>query len=107
VRVLAGEQAVVFSVVVVFGPESLEGFRVLNLRLGRPGRGDLRSVQAVTRPDLGGENLTGGRNNGLGPGVQRVLQAADRGWGKHPDLRRRRAMERVAGERVALERAVL
>src|ERR1700693_124839 len=90
VGVLSREQAVVLGVVVVFGPELLERLRFLDLRLGGPGRGDLRPVQAVARPYLRGEALPGARRGGpgdrLGAGVQRVLQAPDRGRGKHPDL---------------------
>ena len=106
VGVLPGEQALVFGVVVVFGPELLEGLRFLDLRLGGPGRGDLRPVQAVTGSYLRGEDLAGARRgrrgDGLRPGVQRVLQAPDRGRGEHPDLRRRGAVVGVARERAIL-----
>ena len=106
VGVLPGEQALVFCVVVVFGPELLEGFRFLDLRLGGPGRGDLRPVQTMTGSYLRGEDLAGvrrgRRGDGLGPGVQRVLQAPDRGRGEHPDLRRRGAVVGIARERAIL-----
>ena len=36
----------------------------VGLRLGGPGRGDLRSVQAVAGPDRRGENLAGARRSG-------------------------------------------
>ncbi len=50
---LVGEQAAVLFVLVVFPPEVLELIQVLGLRLGVLGSGDLRSVQAVPRPDGG------------------------------------------------------
>src|SRR6516164_7135484 len=62
IGVLPGEEARVFGVVVVLGPELLEGVRVVvDMGLGGPGRRDLRSVQAVTRPHRRGENLAGAR----------------------------------------------
>ena len=72
------------GVVVVFGPELLEGFRFLDLRLGGPGRGDLRPVQPVSDPGrtCGARDCAGVRRGGAGwragAAVRRVVQAP--GW---------------------------
>src|SRR5580658_1348063 len=110
--VLVGEQAAVL-VIVVFPPEVLVGLHLVGLRLGGPGRGDRRSVQAVPRtdhrelarvgrvPDIRGSQHVrpGPQRRGLGGSLERP----DGGRREQADRSRRGAQEALPGK-VARER---